>query len=315
MVIYKVENLINGKLYIGKTSLSLDIRKSQHLKDASKNISKTTFHKAIRKYGKENFKFSIIRFCFSNEELNEKERYYIKKYNTMVPNGYNLTPGGDGVPKGTPSPNKGKHASEEQKEKQRIAMTGKKQSKETCEKISLAQTGENNYQWSGDNIIVKCRNKLCSNSFEKRPCSTKEYCNKDCMYSDPERSRISSEKNKGKKHKMPDGYTVWNKNKTDVKTNSKGKPAWNKGLTKETDERVMNISEGIKNSTSPKIFKKGDKPWNAGLNIVHSEESNLKRSKTMKNKKKPKETVENMKIAQQERRAKEKNFNNDIRRI
>lgn len=55
MIIYKVTNLINNKIYIGQTRYSLNIRKASHLHQ-SKNNSIVYFHRAIKKYKKENFK-------------------------------------------------------------------------------------------------------------------------------------------------------------------------------------------------------------------------------------------------------------------
>lgn len=54
------------------------------------------FKKALRKYGEENFKWEVIIQCSSLTECQEKEKYYIKKYNTISPYGYNLTEGGNG---------------------------------------------------------------------------------------------------------------------------------------------------------------------------------------------------------------------------
>lgn len=73
MIIYKVENLINGKTYIGRTVTSLENRRWQHFHTADKN-AKTIFHFAIKKYGKSNFKFSTIKTCNSIESLNKWER-------------------------------------------------------------------------------------------------------------------------------------------------------------------------------------------------------------------------------------------------
>lgn len=50
----------------------------------------------MRKYGIDNFHIVVVEEC-PQTELNDKEKYYIKKYNTYVPNGYNATLGGDGV--------------------------------------------------------------------------------------------------------------------------------------------------------------------------------------------------------------------------
>ncbi len=58
MIIYKATNKINNKSYIGQTQHSLESRNSQHYRDYKD--SNTSFHKALRKYGKENFEWKII---------------------------------------------------------------------------------------------------------------------------------------------------------------------------------------------------------------------------------------------------------------
>ena len=94
MIIYKVRNKINNKIYIGQTVNTLDVRRSQH--ERSYDYGKrTAFSNAIHKYGKENFEWEIIYEADSISELNEKETYYIEKYNSLVTqNGYNLKGGG-----------------------------------------------------------------------------------------------------------------------------------------------------------------------------------------------------------------------------
>lgn len=96
MIIYKTTNKINNKSYIGQTIKSLNERISTHLYYVNDG-SNYLFHKAIRKYGKENFIWEIICECNSKKELNEKEKFYIKFYNTKTPKGYNLTDGGEGM--------------------------------------------------------------------------------------------------------------------------------------------------------------------------------------------------------------------------
>ena len=89
--IYKITNKVNGKSYIGK-SVDIEKRFNEHKKyQSDKN---KTLYKAIKKYGVENFSFEIIDIC-GKEELDEKEIYYIKKFNTLG-FGYNMTIGGDG---------------------------------------------------------------------------------------------------------------------------------------------------------------------------------------------------------------------------
>ena len=90
--IYKFQNLINGKCYIG-LSQSLEVRYRNH-KQCSK-YKDSSFYRAIRNYGWENFSYEIIENC-TIEELNEKEKFWIKYYNSFK-NGYNETQGGEGI--------------------------------------------------------------------------------------------------------------------------------------------------------------------------------------------------------------------------
>lgn len=83
--IYKIENLINGKKYIGQ-SIHIEKRWQEHCQQSSESL----IGKAIQKYGKENFSFQIIEEVFELEQLNQLEAKYIKSFNTLVPNGYNI---------------------------------------------------------------------------------------------------------------------------------------------------------------------------------------------------------------------------------
>ena len=92
--IYKITNLINGKLYIGKTSNSIKERWREHRNSINTaNSWDRSIYQAIRKYGKENFSWEIIEEC-SKEELDNKEIYWISYYNSYK-NGYNQTTGGE----------------------------------------------------------------------------------------------------------------------------------------------------------------------------------------------------------------------------
>ena len=91
--IYRIENKINGKNYIGKTYFSLEKRWKQHLKDSKKEEAKERpLYRAINKYGSENFQIIQIEFC---DNLEEREKYWIQEFDTYK-NGYNATLGGDG---------------------------------------------------------------------------------------------------------------------------------------------------------------------------------------------------------------------------
>ena len=80
--IYKITNKLNGKSYIGQ-SIHCDKRYKEHCRGKNQFIDET-----IQIEGEENFEFELLEEC-KKEQLNEREDYYIKKYNTMFPNGYN----------------------------------------------------------------------------------------------------------------------------------------------------------------------------------------------------------------------------------
>lgn len=94
MIIYKITNKINGKVYIGQTIVSLNQRWSKHKSDSKKG-SILAIHCAIRKYGINNFIIEEIDGANSLTELNYKEWLLINNYNSMYPFGYNIKPGGN----------------------------------------------------------------------------------------------------------------------------------------------------------------------------------------------------------------------------
>lgn len=97
LIIYKVTNLVNNKIYIGKTILGLNRRMRAHYHEAEKRSYKMVFHDALRKYGKDNFVWEILDTVMLSDLLLDLEKFYIAKYNSKIPNGYNMTDGGDGM--------------------------------------------------------------------------------------------------------------------------------------------------------------------------------------------------------------------------
>lgn len=97
MYIYKITNLINNKVYIGQVyNKSVEERFKRHCTDKSA-LKHSYIDRAIEKYGPENFVVETIDIASDLDELNNKEKYWIKKYNsTDRTKGYNLTDGGDG---------------------------------------------------------------------------------------------------------------------------------------------------------------------------------------------------------------------------
>jgi len=183
--IYKITNKVNGKMYIGKTKNVIS-RFARHVK-ISETFSESDnhfqiIHKAIKKYGKENFLLETIEVC--NEiNVNEKEIFWISMLKTQDKNyGYNLTSGGDGAI----------NVSEESKEKRRLKMLGRKHTdehnkkiseshkgkiitKEVRQKISVANSGENNGRF-GKTVSDETRKKMSNfQSMRLRGSLTEEH--------------------------------------------------------------------------------------------------------------------------------------------
>lgn len=97
--IYKITNLVNNDCYVGQ-SINMDRRLRAHFNICSNNPKSveydTPLHRAIRKYGVENFKAEILEECL-REDLNAREIYWVDYYHSYIEDGhgYNLTRGGD----------------------------------------------------------------------------------------------------------------------------------------------------------------------------------------------------------------------------
>ena len=94
--IYKITNNFNDKCYIGQSNNPKN-RWAHHVSNAKRGygVGKYPLYDSIRKYGVENFTFSIIGWF---DDYNEKEKEYIAFYNSLVPNGYNVMAGGEDPP-------------------------------------------------------------------------------------------------------------------------------------------------------------------------------------------------------------------------
>lgn len=124
MIIYKAENKINNKMYIGQTKYTLERRKSEHLNEA-KSGKGSKFHSAIRKYGEENFVWSIIDTAKTFEDLTEKGCYWIEYYKSYE-RGYNSTKGDNNPMNYEPVKNYHDEIMRSDKVRQKISNTMKK---------------------------------------------------------------------------------------------------------------------------------------------------------------------------------------------
>ena len=120
--IYILKNKINNKCYIGQTRNSFKKRLVEHFN------GDFCIGKALKKYGSDNFTKIMVE-C-PDSDLNKKEIQYIKTYNSVAPNGYNLTNG-----------NTGAYLTEEHKRKISESKKGHKTSEKTKRKISEANKG------------------------------------------------------------------------------------------------------------------------------------------------------------------------------
>lgn len=95
-IIYKIENKVNGKVYIGQTRQPLCRRKGEHVYRFTHKVRDYLIYKAFTKYGLESFTWEVLETCKDYDQLNEAEVAWIAKFSSYH-RGYNMTPGGEGV--------------------------------------------------------------------------------------------------------------------------------------------------------------------------------------------------------------------------
>lgn len=219
--VYITTNLVNGKKYIG-----------QHVSpNFDKNYKGSGAHikKAFKKYGKTFFDTEVLEWCSNQEELNEKEVYWIDKYNAVKSNAfYNILIGGYSL-KGMSNPNYGKHPTEETRKKMSESQRKKKLSDEAKKHISEGHIGTRHSEETKKKMS-------CSAKGEKNPNYGKHP-------SEETRKKMSKvrkgERNPFYKHhhtedtrqKMKDAWTI---------RRTRGKKIW---MNNGTEEKQVLISE------------------------------------------------------------------------
>lgn len=155
--IYLIRNSINGKGYVGQTTIGIDRRFAKHKENAHAGID-LALYRAMRKHGVDRFTVSEVVTC-DPTLLDDLEKHYVKFYGTSAANGhgYNMTDGGDSARRMKGSRNselsKAKNSashkgmkrpprSDEYRAKQAVAQKGKSLSSETKAKISAALKGK-----------------------------------------------------------------------------------------------------------------------------------------------------------------------------
>jgi len=160
--IYQIFNTESKKCYIGQSrQKKCEYRWYQHRHQAFvKKSEKSALYDAMRSYGVENFQYIILLKDIENNKLNDIEQEYIKKYNSLVPNGYNIKEGGNHTPHSEETKRKiglkslgrkavlGQKRTEEQKRNIGNASRGRKKNQECLEKMKKRMD-----EWHNNNPI------------------------------------------------------------------------------------------------------------------------------------------------------------------
>jgi group I intron endonuclease len=252
MVIYKIINIVNNKIYIGK-----DINNNSSYFGSGKLVKR-----AIKKYGKENFKKEILEHCADLQKLNEQEIYWIKKFNSTDPIiGYNITMGGEGGDTFSNNPNReeirkkfiGKIVSDEtrrklsEKSKGNKSNLGKTFSDETKQKMKKSQIGKH----SGPKHDEEARKKISLAATGRIQSQETRQKRRESMIG----------KNKGK--------VLTNDAKEKISKSLKGKETWMKGKhhTEESKQKLREANLGKKQSNE----------------TIQKRKDTIKRNKLLKN--------------------------------
>lgn len=234
--IYLITNLSNHKQYVGITKFSLEERFLQHTKRGF------ILTEAIQKYGKTKFSIELIEEVESAERAYELEMYYIKKYNTKTPNGYNLTDGGDGIFGWTPSDEYKKECSERTKKlhiEKKVGMYGKKHTDESKKKMSDASKGKEKPWLIGRKVSEETKEKISQSNKGKTVLENTKHKISENHHN------VSGENNPmyGKKH------STQSIEKMKLKAKNRPKRIWiNNGI----EEKLISIDDSI-----PESYTKG----------------------------------------------------------
>lgn len=175
--IYLLRNTVNGKVYVGQTTTSINARLASHAYEARRGKHNLPLYRAIRKYGIDAFSREELEVCFSKEDLDAAERRHIAEYGALdSAKGYNLREGGS---KGKLSP-------------------------ESIRKGAEARTGPKHFQY-GKPLTPEHRAKL-SEAGKRRTCSPEtrrklSEAGKRRVWSAEVRRKIGDSK---RGHRMPD---------------------------------------------------------------------------------------------------------------
>jgi group I intron endonuclease len=173
MIIYKITNKINGKSYIGQTTQPIGYRWRKHLRKESHCAA---LRASLIKYGSENFTIEEMCKAESLEQLNLLEQEFIVKFNTLTPNGYNMTTGGfnssatdevrlklSAAKSGQNHPMFGKKLTKEHKARIGSALVGRSMSEK--QKIMLSEI------FTGRKLSIETKERISKSNMKKIKCN------------------------------------------------------------------------------------------------------------------------------------------------
>lgn len=226
--IYLIVNKVNGKTYVGQRKSSKECHLDRYM--GSGKLLK----KAKQKYGIENFEKFLIQYCYSKEETDKTERFWIAEYRRRGKAEYNIADGGQG------GGFKGKHHTEESKRKTSGSCKGAFKSEAVRQKLSKAHKGKNFSDEHKQNLSESLKGK-----------------NKGKHRADEQRRRMS-EAEKGENNPFY-GKHHSDESKRKISESKKGTPSWNKGkkLGSNGTHWYNNGKINIKAKECPEGFVKG----------------------------------------------------------
>jgi hypothetical protein len=234
--VYLTTNLVNNKKYIGDHS-------TDSLNDGYLGSGRPYFKNALKKYGKEKFKREILEFFPTKKEAFNAQEKYIEQYNTLIPNGYNMSPrGGNNCSGGI---------SKEGIEKISISNIGKKFSEEHKKKLSNSHKNIKYFFRKPMSIEAKQKISL-ANTGKKRTSEQLEQMSQAHLG-----IKLSKEA-KDKLSKSKTGTKASEETRKILSESHKGQIPWNKGKsglnhTKETKDRIRQTMK--QKGLCPQLYK------------------------------------------------------------
>lgn len=219
-LIYKITNLINNKCYLGQTT-NFKNRKNGHIQEFRRKIHcNKYFQNSWNKYKEHNFKFEIIGYCYSREELNKSEIACIEFFQSNNPiYGYNIAMGGL-------SGNIFNNHPDKEKIRKKLSRISKNR--------KWIHKGEVNKLVKEKKLNIYLLDGWQLGRFWEHPFKGKTW---DDFFGEEKNKEIQAKRSKA----------------------LKGRSVWSKGLTKETDDRIKKLSKISGDANKNTIWIKKDK--------------------------------------------------------